>query len=175
MTTRRQLETLLTEAGSRPAPTPTPEFVSGLEARLLADARPVTAKVVTPLPERTPMRLLRPSLLAAAASFAAVVLVGALTGWFGRTEPTPEPSLTAAVDTVVELPDGREVAGTKGLDLPDGSIVTTGPEGHAAVGNVDLGPSQVAVIEEGRIKVTLPEVTLPPVTTPTVPTVPGLP
>jgi len=168
-TTRRHLETLLTEAGVRAVPAPSPEFVAGLEARLLADARPATARVVAPMPVRSRVRVLTPSVVAAAAAIAAAVLVASLTGWFGRDSSTPRLALASAVDTTVVLPNGNEVEGTNGLDLPDGTIVRTGPEGHAAVGNVDLGPSQVAVVEDGRIKVALPDVTLPPVTTPSLP------
>lgn len=168
-TTRNHLETLLTEAGARHAPAPSPEFVTGLEARLLADARPATARVVTPMPTRSRARLLAPSLVAAAAAIAAVVLVASLTGWFGRNETTPRLALASAVDTTVVLPNGNEVKGTDGLDLPDGTVVRTGPEGHAAVGNVDLGPLQEAVVEAGRIKITVPDITIPPVTIPSVP------
>jgi hypothetical protein len=170
-TTRSHLEALLTEAGAREAPAPSPEFVSGLEARLLADARPATARVVTPMPARSRLRTFAPSLVAAAAAVAAVVLVGGLTGWFGQNDATiSEPVLVSAKDTTVELPDGTEIEGTKGLDLPDGTVVRTGPDGSASIGNVDLGPLQVAVVDEGRIEITLPE-PLPQVTTPTTPSV----
>jgi hypothetical protein len=171
---RRDVQALLEEVGSRPAPEPRTEFVAGLEARLLADARPAArADVVTPLRAR-PTGRLRPALVAAAAAAAAVVLVGSLAGWFGRDEVQRQPALAAAVDTTVVLPDGTEVPGKDGLDLPDGTIVRTGPEGHAAVGNVDLGPSQEAVVEAGRLKITIPDLPPPPVSV-TVPAVPGLP
>ncbi|MEX0663675.1 MAG: hypothetical protein WD598_02750 [Acidimicrobiia bacterium] len=174
---RRDVETLLETAGARAAPQPSPEFVTGLEARLLADARPAAwATVVTPLRTRSTGRL-RPALASVAAAAAAVVLVGSLAGWFGRDKAQPQPAIASAVDTTVVLPDGSEVAGRDGLDLPDGTIVRTGPDGHAAVGNVDLGPSQVAVVKAGRLEISIPDVTLPPVTLPpvTLPTPPGLP
>ena len=176
MSGRRDVQILLEEAGSRPAPEPSTEFVAGLEARLLADSRPpVPATVITPMRAR-PTGRLRPALVAAAGAAAAVVLVGSLAGWFGRDEVQRRLALASAVDTTVVLPDGTEVEGTDGLDLPDGTIVRTGPEGHAAVGNVDLGPSQEAVIRSGRLEITVPEVTVPPASLPvTVPTLAGLP
>jgi hypothetical protein len=173
-TSRHDVQTLLEAAGSRPVPEPSPEFITGLEARLLADARPAArATVVTPLRTRSIGRL-RPALVAAAAAAAAVVLVGSLAGWFGRDEAQRQHALASSVDTTVVLPNGDEVQGRDGLDLPDGTIVRTGPDGHAAVGNVDLGPSQVAVVDDGRIEISIPEVTLPEVTLPPV-TLPGLP
>jgi hypothetical protein len=173
---RRDVQALLEEVGSRPAPEPRTEFITGLEARLLADARPAArAGVVTPMRGR-PTGRLRPALVAAAAAAAAVVLVGSLAGWFGRDQVQRQLALASAVDTTVVLPDGTEVRGTDGLDLPDGTIVRTGPEGHAAVGNVDLGPSQEAVIEAGRLRITIPDITLPPVSLPvTLPGILGLP
>jgi len=175
MSARRDVQLLLEEAGARPAPNPSTEFVAGLEARLLANARPAGAAVVTPMRTR-PTGRLRPALVAAAAAAAAVVLVGSLAGWFGRDEVQRQLALASAVDTTVVLPDGTEVEGTDGLDLPNGTIVRTGPEGHAAVGNVDLGPSQEAVIRAGRLEITVPEVTVPPVSLPvTAPSLPGLP
>jgi hypothetical protein len=170
--TRHHVQTLLEDAGARSFPEPSLEFVQGLEARLLVDA-PIAAPaaLVTPLQGRSRARFVRPVLVAAAAAVAAVVLAGSLAGWYGRDQVQQRKlELAASVDTTVVLPDGTELAGTDGLDLPDGTVVRTGPKGHAAVGNVDLGPSQIAVVDAGRIQISVPDVTLPPITPPTDPT-----
>jgi hypothetical protein len=123
----------------------------------------------------------RAALVPAGAAIAAVVMVGAFTGWFDRgpgSVSTPSRiSIASAVNTEVELPDGTTVEGSDGLKLPDGAVVRTGPDGRASVGNVDLGPGQEATVDGNRITVSTPVVTLPTVTVPpvTLPPVPGLP
>jgi hypothetical protein len=171
--TRHELRTLLEDAGSRPA-VPRPEFVTELETRLLAKA---SVSAPTSLVERSQARsrarFVRPAFVAAAAAVAAVVLAGSLSGWFGRATTRHEVALARAVDTVVVLPDGTQIKARDGLALPDGVVVKTGPTRHAAVGPVDLGPGQTAVVVGGRIQISTP--TLPPVSLPvTVPTVPGV-
>jgi len=174
ISTRREVRTLLEDAGTRAAPVPSPEFVTTLEARLLSDSvvMPAPASLVERSRARSRVRFVRPALVAAAAAVAAIVLAGSLAGWFGRDTSRHEIALASAVDTVVVLPDGTHVKAHDGLTLPDGAVVRTGPNGHAAVGNVDLGPGQTAVVTGGRIQISVPEVTVPSVTLPTVPALP---
>lgn len=180
MTTRRDVRTLLEEAGTHDVPAPRPEFVAALEARLLGDTVPFAAPTpITAAPSRIRTRswIARPALVGIAASIAAVVLAGALAGWFGQDATQRRLQLAASHDTLVVLPDGSQVDGTKGLDLPEGTVVKTGPNGHATIGPVDLGPGQVATVTAGRLQISVTVPSLPPVTVPTVttPTVPALP
>ena len=111
-------------------------------------------------------------LRAVAAAIAAVVLAGALSGWFaGGGSDTP--TLVSAHDTTVILPDGRAIEGRAGLKLPDGALVRTGPDGSATAGGVEIGPGAQARVNDGQVQTTSP--TLPTVTVPTVPAVPTVP
>jgi hypothetical protein len=107
-----------------------------------------------------------------AAAVAAIVLAGAMSGWFagGGSE---SPTLVSAHDTTVILPNGRSVEGKVGLELPDGALVQTGPAGSATAGGVEIGPGAQATVNDGQVETTLPTVTVP--TLPTVPTVPITP
>ncbi len=184
MASRRALRALLEDVGTQAIPEPRSEFVTGLQTRLLGDvaALPAPTSLVERAQARSRARFVRPMLVSAAAAVAALVLAGSLAGWFGQDEQQRQLALASAVDTIVVLPDGTTIDGHGGLALPDGAIVQTGPNGHAAVGNVDLGPGQQAVVEGGRLQVSTPEptvptvvTTLPPVTVPTLPTTPSLP
>jgi hypothetical protein len=170
------LQTLLEEAGERDVPLPRPEFVASLEARLLSDAATITkpTPLVAHAGSRSRVRYLRPAMLSAAAAVAAVVLVGSLAGLFGQDPTQRDLELTSANNTTVVLPDGHEVDAAPGQDLPDGTEVHTGDTGSATVGNVEIGPNQVATVQNGTIQIAGVEVTVPtlPVTVPTVPTVP---
>jgi hypothetical protein len=188
---RKKLRAMLEAAGARRTSAPTPAFVSNLEQRLLATAPDALA---APSDERELRRARRARLVLvpAAAAIAVVVVTGALVASFdGSNEqsPTRRLELSAAKDTVVELPDGSEVRGEPGLRLPEGAVVKTGPNGSATFGNVDLGPGQVATVKSGTVRISTPTTTaptvpinlpiLPPVTLAplpvTIPTVPGLP
>jgi hypothetical protein len=173
---RSDVEATLQRAGSRPAPKPTAAFVAGLEARLMSSADAVPGPVVAVAdasPSRSHARIphLVPVLSAVAAAVAAVVLAGALSGWFagGGSE---NPTLVSAHDTTVVLPSGRSVEGKVGLELPDGALVQTGPDGSATAGGVEIGPDTQATVNNGQVQTTP---TLPTVTIPTLPTVPSLP
>lgn len=181
MSSRQAMRALLQHAGTRDVPAPSPEFVTGLQARLLGDVAtlPAPTSLVERSRARSRARFVRPALVSAAAALAAVVLAGSLAGWFGQDDSQRQLALASAVDTIVVLPDGTTIDGHDGLSLPEGAVVQTGPNGHAAVGNVDLGPGQQAVVEGGRLQVSvtvppLVEPTLPPVTVPSLPT-PSLP
>ena len=138
---------MLLRAGLRTTPAPAPAFLAGLAARLVADAE-ARLRIVR-LPARVRHRL--PVVAAAVAMIAAVVLVGALAGWFGRGPDSHSLALAGAVDTTVLFPDGTKVAGYTGLTLPDGAVVRTGPNGRATAGNVELGPALEALVDAGAL------------------------
>jgi hypothetical protein len=173
---------LLEEAADRDAPTPRPEFVAGLEARLLQDAHTIAQPI--PLVARSSRRArprVIPALASAAAVVAALVLAGSLTGVFGTDPAQRQLQLTSQLkaatgDTQVVLPSGKTVDPTPGQQLPEGTQVRTGENGSATVGNVQIGPNQVATVTGGNIQVGNVTVPVPSVTvtTPTVPAVPGV-
>jgi len=162
--------------GARRVPGPSPEFVAELEHRLIGT--PPSDTEVVALASRRRGRVAR-AVVGAAAAVAAVLLAGALLGAFHQHQSV---SLDKAVNTVVVLPSGQKVIGRVGLDLPNGSVVATGPNGHASAGSVTLGPGSQATVTHGQLQVptpTLPGVTLPhlpPVTLPPVqvPPLPGV-
>ncbi len=143
---RRQLRRMLLRAGLQAAPAPRPAFLAGLSARLVADAE-ARLRVLT-LPTRGRRRI---PVTAAVAAVASVVLVGALAGWFGHGPDRHSLALAGAVDTMVVLPDGTSVVGYTGLELPDGAVVRTGPNGRASAGDVELGPALEALVDAGEL------------------------
>lgn len=159
-TSRTDLRRTLEHAGTRGAPAPTPAFVADLERRLLELAgsdQPTAGGAagsdqVVSLESRRRARL-APVASIAAAVVAGLLLVGALSGWLdGGGGSSPRLELTSAVDTTVQLPDGRVVAGRPGLALPDGSIVQTGPHGHAAAGAFRIGPGLSATVDGNHLE-----------------------
>lgn len=88
----------------------------------------------------------------AVAAAAAAVLVGALAGVYGHGVDDQSLALAVAVDTIVQMPDGTMVAGEQGLALPDGTVVRTGPNGHCAAGDVELGPGLEALVDAGQLR-----------------------
>ena len=106
-------------------------------------------------------RVVRPVLTGVAAAVAALALAGSFAGWFEGSDEASRVralALAAAVDTVVVLPDGHEVLGTVGLELPNATIVRTGPNGSATVGRTQLGPQQEAVVDAGQLRLRPPPV-----------------
>ena len=148
---RRELRRELRAAGERLAPGPDAGFVTGLAVRLAAEAA-VRHRVSLVAPSRRRRLRPLPVLTGAAAVVAGVVLVGALDGWFGRADEEVALALAGAVDTTVVMPDGSSIEGRTGLTLPDGSVVRTGPNGHAAAGTVELGPGLEAEVDAGRLR-----------------------
>ena len=107
---------------------------------------------------RRERKVRRPALLtAAAAAVVVLVIVGALTGLYGGGggggSAGSDLALVTAVDTVVVLPDGTRIEGARGVELPDGTIIRTGPHGRATIAGVHLGPDTEAVIRNGRVRV----------------------
>jgi hypothetical protein len=151
---RRDVRRALEEISGAPSAVPSESFVADLERRLLeqGDAtQPERVAVLTPRRERR--RRLAPVVAAAAVIVAAVVLVGALSGWLdGPSSTTPRLELVAAVDTTVTFPNGRTVPARNGMELPDGSILRTGPDGHVSARGAELGPSSVAVVLDGTLR-----------------------
>ncbi len=146
---RRELRALLLEAAEHPVVDARPNFLTGLDARLGAQVPP--GRLIA-LPRRT--RRARVPVLATgvAAAAAAAVLLGALTGVYGRGVEDRALALAVAVDTTVQLPDGSTVAGVRGAALPDGAVVRTGPNGRCSAGDVDFGPGIEALVDSGRLR-----------------------
>lgn len=148
-TTRHEVLGLLELAGGRESIGPDRGFRVDLEHRLLT-TNPPGRLVALPTARR---RARRPGVISgAAAAAAAVVLAGALTGAYGRGVDDQTLALAVAVDTVVQLPDGTMVTGEQGLSLPDGAVVRTGPNGHCAAGDIELGPGLEALVDAGHLR-----------------------
>ena len=144
---RRALE----DAGRRSAPAPDPEFADRLEARLLAVA---ASSVPPPVPSGSgrPTGRRRGIVLAgAAASVVALIALFALR-WPG-SGPVPAPELAQQVNVQVALSDGTVLDNPVGVPLPDGATITVGEGGFARIGDTELHPGDVAVIQQGRIQV----------------------
>ncbi len=145
---RRRVRERLIELGSAPTGTPPPAFTAGLE-RKLAGGAVLAGATVLALPSR--QRGGFPTAGAAAATIATVVLAGALVGVIGRGG-SGVLRLAAAVDTTVIMPGGHAAPARTGQDLPNGSVVWTGPNGRASAGTVEIGPGLQAVVNAGRLR-----------------------
>jgi len=162
-----QVRGLLEDAGERDVPSPRPEFVAALEARLLAEGAPVARPISLVARDRgRPRSRVVPAAVSAAAAVAAIVLAGSLAGVFGEDPAQRQLKLTFATDgTEIVLPGGETIEAEPGQELPDGTQVKTGDNGSATVGNVEIGPNQIATIEGGHIEVSIPDLPLPVDTT----------
>jgi hypothetical protein len=145
---RRRVRERLTELGTQPTGGPSPAFTAGLERKLAGGAMLAGATVLA-LPNR--QRGGFPTATAGAATIATVLLVGALLGVIGRGGPGAL-RLAAAVDTTVIMPGGHAAPARTGQDLPNGSVVWTGPNGRASAGTVEIGPGLQAVVDAGRLR-----------------------
>jgi hypothetical protein len=161
-----KVQGLLEHAGEVDVPAPRPEFVAALEARLLSQGATVARPISLVARDERPTRSrVVPAMVSAAAAVAAVVLAASLAGVFGEDPAQRQLELTSAIDTEIVLPGGETVEAEPGQELPDGTQVQTGDNGSATVGNVDIGPNQIATIEGGRIEITVPDLPLPVDTT----------
>ena len=140
---------MLRAAGERPVLEARVGFVDGLEARLGAQAPPGRLVALPRQVRRTRVPVL---VTAVTAAVAAAVLLGALTGVYGRGIEDRALALAVAVDTTVQLPDGSLIEGARGVSLPDGAVVRTGPNGHCSAGDVDFGPGMEALVDAGRLR-----------------------
>jgi hypothetical protein len=147
--TRRDVRDLLLEAATRSVAEPRSSFLGGLEAHLGAQVPP--GRLIA-LPRRARRTRVPAVMTGVAAAAAAAVLVGALAGVYGRAAEDRALALAVAVDTTVQLPDGSMITGARGLDLPDGAVVRTGPNGRCSAGDVDLGPGIEALVDSGRLR-----------------------
>jgi len=151
--TTTEVVDLLDAAGAPRTSRLDPDFVDGLETRL----RAVHAlRDVVPAPVSPPMLGSRRRALVVVAAAATLALLVSVVLVMGETRDAGALRITRAVDTTVELPDGRVVAGRAGLRIPDGATVRTGPGGRAVLGDVVLGPNDEAVVRGGTV------VTVPP-------------
>ena len=163
---RRRLE----DAGSREVPPPDVAFADALEARL----RAVGASLPPAAPE--PPRRPRPALGLRLAGVAAVALVAAIAVLLlGPATRPPAPRLVAPVNVEVSLVGGTTLEDPDGLSLPDGTVIRVGEGGFARIGDVTLGPGDVATVRDGRLNVERPTAGVVPGSTPsaTAPTAPG--
>jgi hypothetical protein len=170
---RHALRDDLTRLGSHPVPEPSVAFKARLERQLVGTVEPLPAAGATLLALPGRHRRLVPTISAAAAVVAAVVLTGALLGAFGHGG-TGNLQLANARDTTVVLPGGHRVTGRTGLGLPNGTVVRTGPNGRAAAGPVELGPGLQGVVTDNHLMLQPVTPSLPnlPSGTPTIPPVP---
>lgn len=142
----------LEEAGHRPVPEPDPVFADALAARLRAVAAGLPP--AAPEPPHRWWRALgrRPFslgfVIVATAIAVAVLVVG--------SRPPADPRLTAPVNVEVALADGATLEDPDGLRLPEGAVIRVGDGGSARVGDVLLGPGDVATITDGRLEVEHP-------------------
>ena len=153
---RREIRSLLLEAGAQPAPQARAGFIGGFDARLTGQAPPGNLIAIPRRSRRTRVPALASGVAAAAA---AALLLGAQTGVYGRGVEDRALALAVAVDTTVQLPDGSMIAGARGVALPNGAVVRTGPNGRCSAGNVDFGPGIEALVASGRLRMRLVTVT----------------
>ena len=146
---RGEVRALLRAAGERPVLEARVGFVDRLEARLDVQAPP--GRLVA-LPRRVRRTRVPVLVTAATAAVAAAMLLGALTGVYGHGVEDRALALAVAVDTTVQLPDGNLIEGARGVSLPDGAVVRTGPNSHCSAGDVDFGPGMEALVDAGRLR-----------------------
>ena len=161
------LDRRLREAGQSPVPPPDRAFATMLENRLRTGV-PAPEPVLRPAPR--PAR--RAWFPVAAVAAALTMVLGSVAVLRDGGEDVVR--VASATDAVVVLPDGTVGPATPGLELPDGSRLQTGNEGHVVVGETKLGPKQEAKVRNGTVKpspTTVPpkpsEPSNPPTTKPT--------
>lgn len=131
---RRDAKRLLRALGQQPAPGPTEDFIESLAARMRT------------APRRRPRPALRRSLALAGAAIAAAVVAG-----FGVRSWDDSLRLSSATDATIEFPDGSVATDPAGTELPDGTVVRTGPSGRVEAGGEVLGPNREAQVRQGRL------------------------
>ncbi|MCU1373291.1 MAG: hypothetical protein JWO68_577 [Actinomycetia bacterium] len=123
--------------GRAQPPAPSDDVVAGLTAGRLVRRQPVASPL-----RRLPVVL--PAVAVAAAVLGFVLLA------FGSDAPSTVTIRTAA-DASVQQDDGAAPA-APGQTLTEGDQVITGPAGSVTVGDVTLGPDEVAVVRAGRLR-----------------------
>ncbi len=145
---RRSLE----EAGRRPVPEPDPAFADALGARLRVVAAGLPPAAPEPPHRRLPAFGRRPFGLGVAIVTAAIAVAVLVVG----SRPPADPRLTAPVNVEVALAGGATLEDPDGLRLPEGAVIRVGEGGSARIGDVLLGPGDVATITNGRLEVEHP-------------------
>lgn len=145
MTDDERLIGRLERLGSSRSGALTDERLASIEARV-ASAVALTDPVLTDpaTAESGRPHRLGPILLAVAALLVLFVVAAA---WLGGSA-----TLTVEVadgSVVIELPDGRSIAATVGIDVPDGSYVDVAEGASVTLGDDELGPGRY-VVTDGR-------------------------
>jgi len=124
----------------------TPKVDGAFANRLEADLRELAHN---PAPGRFSTGwLLRPGVIMTAV----VLVVGAI--FIARSDSDRGVQMVSAAGTTVSIPGAASVQdGTAGLDLPDGTRISVGPEGLAVVAGVVLEAGSTATITDGRVDV----------------------
>lgn len=145
----------LEAAGRRPTPAVDAHFADALEQRLRAvhatGANTTEASVGAQTePVAVTHRPWLRSPIAVAA--AAIVIITVAFSANLRQPTTPGLEFASALDTTVTLPDGSFVTARPGLILQEGAVVLTGPQGHAVIAGVRLGPQEMGVVRGARLE-----------------------
>lgn len=136
---RRDVERLLRALGREQPPAPTESFVESLAARLRA---------IPPSRRPRPRLVLRTGLALAGAAIVAAVVAGVL------VRPGDDSLLlSSASDATITFPDGSVATDLAATELPDGTVVRTGPNGRVEAGGEVLGPNSEARVRQGRLVV----------------------
>jgi len=138
-----ELPDALTSLGKSEVRPPSPALVDDLEQRLLDLHGTIDARRGPSVPARLRFTA---AVAATAVLVAGFAYVAATRSGEGTTQ------LSSATDTSVVLPDGAIVAANEGFDLPNGTLVITGPEGSASVDGVTIPQNSQAVIEDGTAR-----------------------
>jgi len=145
----------LTALGSSAVPDPDAAFADHLELQL-RDMRAVDATQM-PAPRRWP------ATVAAVAFSVAVVAFGISTIQPGIDSVR----ISSATGAQLHLPNGSVIEAKPGLEMPEGAWVEVGPSGSASIGELLLGPGQVAeVTPEGVVLAEIVDGDSVPITTP---------
>lgn len=138
-----ELQDALIPLGKSEVRPPSPALVDDLEQRLLDLHGTIDARRGPSVPARFRFTaaVAAPAVLVAGFAYVAATRSGE-----GTTQ------LSSATDTSVVLPDGSIVAATEGFDLPNGTLVITGPEGSASIDGVTIPQNSQAVIEDGTAR-----------------------
>lgn len=143
----------LTALGSSQVAPPDSAFAEALEQRLVAMHGALDLQASDPRdPEASALRRMATRSRAMAAIAAAAVVVAGFS--YVALRPTTDTALTltAATDTSIVLPDGSIVDAEVGADLPDGTLVVTGPNGSARVGGLTVPRNSQAVVDDGSAR-----------------------
>ncbi len=139
-----------------------PPLVDGAFAnRLDSDLRSMHHGARRPGLADAPRPIWQPAALALAALF---LVVGGVVAFTRTSTDDITLVMAAATETEVVLPDGETVAGSVGLELPDGTQISVGADGSAVIAGVVLEAGTQAVTIDGQLEILVdagPEPTVP--------------